>query len=126
MTRPIGRGWATVDLERAERELRDLPAPGSTFEDAPRSSVLGARCRRARGPSDKWIVILEPDAEGRIAGFLARHGEGWAATWEPGEEATMAPIGRPRAGPLGPEILAADQPTTGPYWLIVTPATIDT
>jgi hypothetical protein len=62
--RPIGRGWATVDLERAERELRELIVAGSSFEDAARSGALGARCRRARGSDGEWILVLEPDSEG--------------------------------------------------------------
>ena len=27
------------------------------------------------------IVLLEPSTEGRLAATLARHGEGWCATW---------------------------------------------
>ena len=89
------------------------------FTAAERSQLLGARCRRAATGDDEWIVLLEPDTEGRLAAFLARHGEGWAVTWEVGG-ATR----RGTPGPLGPE-LAGDQPVRGPFRLILTPATIE-
>jgi hypothetical protein len=125
MTTRIGRGWATVDLERAEADLRELIAHDAVFERVPRSAVLGARCRRAQSVVGDWIVLLEPDTEGRLAGSLARHGEGWAATWVLPDGASAA-AGRPIDGPFGPEVLAADQPGSGPFLLIVTAATIDT
>ena len=124
MTRVVGRGWATVDLERAEAELRHLAA-GARFDDAERSAWLGARCRRARatdGTDGEWIVLLEPDTEGRLAAFLARNGEDWAATWEVADDETV--VGS-RPGPLGPERLASDQPMTGPFRLRTTAATIE-
>lgn len=125
MTQSIGRGWATVDHERAERQLRDLIAPGGRFEDAPRSAVLGARCRRVRAVDGDWIVMLEPDTEGRLAGFLARNGEGWAATWERKDGGSIGGSSRPLDGPFGPELLEPGQPTHGPFRLIATAATID-
>ncbi len=92
MSRPVGRGWATVELDRAEEEVRkvlvaellfrDVAAAELLFRHTPRSALLGARCRRARTPDGEWIVLLEPDTEGRLGAFLARHGEGWAATWD--------------------------------------------
>jgi hypothetical protein len=121
MTRPIGRGWATVDLDRAEAGLRGLIGDGADFEDAPRSTSLGAKARRARGIDGDWIVLLEPDTEGRLAGFLARHGEGWAATWR----AVDSIPGRAVTGPIGAELLAADQPIRGPFRLLVAAATIE-
>jgi hypothetical protein len=128
MTRVVARGWATVDLDRAEEELRALVVVGGPFEEATRSELLGARCRRARvadpGASDgepSWLVVLEPDTEGRLAAFLARHDEGWAATWAVGEEdASQA-----RPGPLGPETLSAGRPASGPFRLLVAAATIE-
>jgi hypothetical protein len=127
VTTQIGRGWATVDLDRAEGDLRDLIAADGVFRDAPRSGVLGARCRRARAAHGDWIVLLEPDTEGRLAAFLARNGEGWAATWVHSDAAgaNEAATGRPLDGPFGPEALAADQPGTGRSLLVVTAATID-
>jgi hypothetical protein len=119
----VGRGWATVDLDRAERDVRDALATDLVFAEAIRSALLGARCRRAAAPDGEWIVLLEPDTEGRLAGFLARHGEGWAATWEQGPLAASGV-----AGPLGPELLARDQPprtVRGPFRLLLTTATIE-
>ena len=120
----VGRGWATVDIERAAVELADLIGGGG-FDDAARSTWLGARCARARAldrTDGEWIVLLEPDTEGRLAGFLARHGEGWAATWE---SAGYAELVGPRAGPLGPETLQPGHPIGGPFRLSTTAATID-
>jgi hypothetical protein len=125
MTQSIGRGWATIDHERAERQLRDLIADGRRFEDAPRSAVLGARCRRAQAVDGPWIVLLEPDTEGRLTGFLARNGEGWAATWERAGRGSINGSDQPIDGPFGPESLEPGQPTNGPFRLIVTAATID-
>ena len=124
MRRIVGRGWATVDSERAAAELSDLVGDGG-FDIVERSAWLGASCRRARAldaTDGEWIVLLEPDTEGRLAGFLARHGEGWAATWEDVGEAAFAGS---RPGPLGPETLEADQPMSGPFRLTVTAATIE-
>ena len=119
----VGRGWATVELERAAVEhARDLVA-GTSFEPARRSEVLGARCLRGRAADGSgWVVLLEPDSEGLISGYLARHGEGWAATWT----VTPAAPGM-QPGPLGDE--AADRAggtsRWGPFRLRVVPATID-
>ena len=90
------------------------------FAEAERSRLLGARCRRAATPDGEWIVLLEPDTEARLAASLARHGEGWAVTWDAGASARA---GTP--GPLGPELLAGDQPVRGPFRLILTTATIE-
>jgi hypothetical protein len=118
---PIATGWATVDLDRAVGEhVADL-ASGVVFEPAPRSAVLGARCvRGASRNGDGWVVLLEPDTEGRLTGFLARHGEGWAATWlagDPGSGATP--------GPVGPESIEPGGAREGPFRLRVAPATIE-
>ncbi|HEV8696430.1 MAG TPA: hypothetical protein VGQ89_01960 [Candidatus Limnocylindrales bacterium] len=126
MSRPIGRGWATVELERAAGELADLLRRGAAFEPAARSVVLGAQCRRGI-PADgsHSILILEPDTEGRLALFLARHGEGWAATWL-GEDGAAPQVGAARgSGPLGPESLEPGGPPAGPFRLRVSPATIE-
>ncbi len=120
MTRAVGRGWATVELDRAEAEVRAAAGVDLRFVAAERSRLLGARCRRASTPDGGWVVLLEPDTEARLAAFLAWHGEGWAVTWEAG--ASKRP-GTP--GPLGPELLAGDQPVRGPFRLILAPATIE-
>jgi hypothetical protein len=137
MSRTIGRGWATVDLDRAAAEMRHLLPSGGAFEAAERSEALGARCHRAWAgarevaagasvatvdePDADWIVLLEPDTEGRLAAFLARNGEGWAATWT--RAADDAATGRP--GPLGPESLTPGEATQGPFRLVLTAATIE-
>jgi hypothetical protein len=120
LTGAVGRGWATVDIDRAEAEVRAALGVDLRFAEAERSRLLGARCRRAATPDGEWIVLLEPDTEGRLAAFLARHGEGWAVTWE----VSGAPR-RGTPGPLGPELLPAGQPVRGPFRLILTPATIE-
>lgn len=126
MSRPIARGWATVELDRAAGELTGLLRSGTAFEPAARSVVLGAQCRRGiAADGSHSILILEPDTEGRLALFLARHGEGWAATWLAGDGAALE-AGAPRgSGPLGPESLEPGGPPAGPYRLRVPPATIE-
>ncbi|HEX2469121.1 MAG TPA: hypothetical protein VHK05_00910 [Candidatus Limnocylindrales bacterium] len=130
MNRVVGRGWATVELERAASELAGSLAPDTLFEAAPRSAILGARCLRGRAGHDfeendggaDWIVLLEPDTEGRLAAFLARSGEGWAATWT----MTTSPKGTNGApGPLGEERLDHTRRAAGPYRLLLSAATIE-
>jgi hypothetical protein len=127
VTRLVGRGWATVDLERAATDLADRLAPGARFEATARSAILGGRCMRARAGPDgdgaDWIVLLEPDTEGRLAGYLARFDEGWAAIWEVSDhEAGDRQLST--EGPLGDERLVA--PTAvGPFRLLLSAATID-
>jgi hypothetical protein len=123
---PIARGWATVDLDRAADELVSLLRPGAAFEPATRSEVLGARCLRGiAADGSHAILILEPDTEGRLAAFLARHGEGWAAIWL-SEDGAAPRTGRARgSGPLGRETLEGGGPPGGPFRLRVSPATIE-
>jgi hypothetical protein len=122
----IGRGWATVELDRAAGELADLLDEGAAFADAPRSALLGARCRvgraRAGDGAARWIVLLEPDTEGRVAAFLARAGEGWAADWDL-DEPPDQDVGV--AGPLGEERLAERSRPAGPFRLRLAAATIE-
>jgi hypothetical protein len=138
-------GWATVDLDRAADELRPLLLAGASFVTAPDSELLGARCRvgpfggspgadaaaGAAGPPVRawFLVLVEPTTEGRLAATLARHGEGWCATWTTAESAdpraTSGPRSVVRDGPFGRERLAIDGPVSGPHHLWVEPATID-
>ena len=116
-------GWATVELDRAARELAHLLAPGAGFGAAASSAILGARCRSgpAAGEAGLWIALLEPDTEGRLAGTLARSGEGWAATWvliAPAGPGTGA-LSAPRPGPFGAERLLLGLPPTGLHRLVV-------
>jgi hypothetical protein len=82
--RTVAVGWATVELDRAALELAaELGIASDRFGEAVGSPLLGARCRLAVGllPDDVAVVLLEPDTEGRLAGRLARFGEGPAAVW---------------------------------------------
>ena len=128
MPRPLARGWATVEIERAALELAERLRPGAAFEPVARSAVLGARCVRGLAfEGVEWIVLLEPDTEGRLAGYLARHGEGWAATWlaaDDGVNGSAVQDGT-SPGPFGPEWLEVDEPRAGPFRLRVSPATIE-
>ena len=125
----LGVGWATVELDRAARELAHLLVPGSAFADAPSSVLLGARCRVGPAADDAvlQIVLLEPDSEGPLAATLARGGEGWAATWiltspvsprmaDPGRSGALS---TPRPGPFGPERLLLGGRRPAPHRLIV-------
>jgi hypothetical protein len=126
-------GWATVDLDRAALELAPLLVPGTTFEAAPDCEPLGAHCRigRVAAPAAdgaSLVILLEPSTEGRLAVTLARHDEGWCATWWPpdgapvGEGALQTSARRP--GPLGPERLVLGGPLSGPHRLLVEAVTI--
>ena len=138
--RPIlAVGWATVELDRAGQELASVLLPGTSFQPGPPSEHLGARCRVG------WVapafveelaaivVLLEASTEGRLAATLARHGEGWCATWASGaaesaESAESAPGGRlsvVKSGPLGPEWLLMGGPVSGSHRLVVEAATIE-
>ena len=72
-------GWATVDLERAERDIGEALGVELDTKPSPRERKLGATARTTHvfgdGPA---LTLLEPDTEGRLAGILARHGEGVA------------------------------------------------
>ncbi len=108
-----GIGWATVDAERAKRELDELLALDDEADEAsahgwveqPRDGGLGARVwlRSAPDVADRpWLVVLEPDTEGRLAASLARHGEGVAAVY----------VG---AGPYRAGVVRAGGPAWGPH-----------
>jgi hypothetical protein len=119
VVRPLAMGWATVDLDRAAGELAaslNLPGDGP-FRAAPRSAILGGTCRIATGvlPDGGSLVLLEPDTEGRLAGWLARFDEGPVAAWlviDGPPSAELEAFGRAGlvpssegAGPFGPERL---------------------
>lgn len=115
-------GWATVELDRAARELSHLLAAGAAFAPADASVILGARCRT--GPAAEaglWIALLEPETEGRLAGALARDGEGWTASWVlAGHTGTSAAaLSAARPGPFGPERLVLGIPSGGPHRFVV-------
>lgn len=128
-------GWATVELERAARELGT--AFDLEFVEAPGSLHLGCACRRSVATVDGvHVVLLEPSTEGRLALTLARHGEGLVAAWirdATGRE-RAGPTGgagrsarttsAARRGPFGVERLVLGGPVSGPHHLLVERATI--
>ncbi len=90
----IGMGWATVDLERTASEVLELH-----FDDSGDESALGARALGTKVGSIE-LLLLEPSTEGRLAGWLARNGEGVAVIYVEGAGAADAPpvntaLGRP-------------------------------
>lgn len=110
-----GFGWATVEAERARREFDELlgaRAHERLWSEQPRDPALGARAwlRQAPGGDHRpWLVVLEPDTEGRLAASLARHGEGIAVvylgtgTYRPGAVRPGGPAWGPHVVVLGPE-----------------------
>jgi len=120
---PLALGWATVELERAAAELAgELGFSVAAFLPASDSIVLGARCRVAYGvlPDGKPLAVLEPRTEGRLAGWLARRGEGPAATWtRPADPTPGRRHGPAYPGPFGPERLLPDGPAHGPIALLI-------
>jgi hypothetical protein len=118
-------GWATVELDRAARELGS--AFGLDFVDVAGSVHLGCACRRSVATIDGvHVVLLEPTTEGRLAVTLARHGEGLAAAWlrAPSDPAEQRPSSVARPGPFGTERLALGGSPSGPHRLLVSGATI--
>jgi len=102
----VAIGWATVEIERAERELGAAIGTAGTWADAPRDALLGARAavHRSIAAEQPLVVVLEADTEGRLAASLARHGEGVAAAYVtalPGTRLVAGAFGIPAGGPLG-------------------------
>lgn len=131
--RPVAVGWATVELDRAARELgAALGIAARDFLGAVDSLALGARCRVAHRalPGGVALVLLEPATEGRLAASLARLGEGPTAVWlavddPPAAIAALrlARVGTSaeRVGPFGTERLLIDGPIHGPHRLLIQP-----
>ena len=115
-------GWATVELDRAEATIG--PQFGTTFVEATRDSLLGASVRRSTNGAPK-VALLEPDTEGRLAGALARHGEGLVVLYlsVPGLDAIPAHLAtRSGTGPFGPARLLLNGPPAGPFLILLDPA----
>lgn len=117
----VGVGWATVELDRAVRELDGL----TTFAGAPRDITLGATARRIPlGDRPRpAVVLLEPDTEGLLAAALARFGEGVRAVYlGPLDRADVDDtpnLGPSRPGPLGPARLVLGRQKWGPHVLVL-------
>ena len=102
----VAIGWATVEIERAERELETAIGDSGSWAEAPRDALLGARAAvyRSSAAERPLVVVLEPDTEGRLAASLARHGEGVAAAYvtvRAGAVLAAGAFGIPAGGPLG-------------------------
>lgn len=121
------RGWATVELDRAEVEAAaDLHTLGvARAEAAPDEHVLGARCRLLSFDAGTEVLLLEPSTEGRLAAALARYGEGYLVLYlladggatERARRAGFA-LTTERGGPFGPERLVLTAPRDGPYLIL--------
>jgi hypothetical protein len=118
-------GWATVELDRAEVERGRVSAdrgPAPRIEDAPDDELLGARCRLVTADTAPSEVLLEPNTEGRLAGSLARFGEGLAAAYLLGEadavdraRASGIVLSAEGGGPFGRQRLVVAGPRWGPH-----------
>lgn len=73
--RLVAIGLATVDAERSA-----LQHGLGALEPAGEDTLLGARAWTIGGPGRR-LLLLEPSTEGRLAGWLARAGEGYAAIY---------------------------------------------
>jgi hypothetical protein len=100
--------WATVDLDRAERELGAILGAPLAAVGAARDPTLGATVRIAQPfgqPPEPALLLVEPDTEGRLAALLARHGEGVVGIEVQSDgavrriELTSGPGGPPPPGP---------------------------
>ena len=116
-----GIGWATVEFERAAREL----APIGRFEATHRDATLGAASLRSpQGDRPGPVtVLLEPDTEGLLAASLAKFGEGVRVVYlGPLDRADVDDtpnLGPSRPGPLGPARLVIGRPRWGPHVLVL-------
>jgi hypothetical protein len=127
--RPLAIGWATVEAERAERELAEaLGVSIGVFADAPDDPLLGARCRTAQGGPASFVTVLEPATEGRLAWSLARLGEGPLVVWLALADLPVEGLSAPADGPFGPERLVVGAPRDGRHVLLLDrgPGTIPT
>lgn len=123
----VGIGWATVELDRAATELG---SSGYHVEPAELEVLLGATARVGRlADGGPLAILLEPFTEGRLAAFLARHGEAPAVLYlapPAGElEAAVARLAaagirtRGGNGPLGPATLILGRPADEPQLMLV-------
>jgi hypothetical protein len=134
--RPLAVLWATVDLDRALRDLGTHDrVPSGTVINAVDDPLLGARVVivPAHPPENETLAIAEPSTEGRLAATLARRGEGPAGRYlavpigldEIGVRAATAgvTISRPELGPFGRAVLVLG-PAGGPHVIVVEPPAV--
>ena len=127
----VGIGWATVELERAARELgAQLGLAPGAWVPAARDALLGARAWSALAPVDAGpaIVLLEPDTEGRLAATLVRFAESVAAVYlrdRPAGAAAPVPVSTEdhasavAHSALGPARVVVGGPAWGPHVLLL-------
>jgi hypothetical protein len=129
--------WATVDLERSVARLRTAPAsaganadPGSADPlQAADDPLLGARVLVLTTGDGQQVAVAEPSTEGRLAGTLARHGEGHVGAYLEtpvdlevvGARAAAAhvPLSRPAFGPFGRSVLVLPGKLTSQLLILV-------
>jgi hypothetical protein len=128
--RLIAEIHGTVELERAlaERGL-DLAAAQTAVADP----LLGARVVVA-GTGSRAFAIAEPSTEGRLAGALARHGEGVVGRYvaapvalaEVGRLAAAAGlvVSRTERGPFGDELVVIGGQIGARQVILVDPARV--
>ena len=115
--------WATVDADRA---IRDLGRGGERLADDP---LLGASVWLVRYETGAAITLAEPTTEGRLAAGLARFGEGPAGRYVEASgglaavvrraAAAQIVLSRPVNGPFGRSVLVLGGPAAGPHLILV-------
>lgn len=122
-------GWATVELDRAERDVaaRFASLGQTRARDVPDDALLGARCRLVTfQPAERELLLLEPATEGRIAASLARFGEGPVVVYVLAPPSSLRNVLRDLrdaglvlsgegAGPFGRQRLVAGSPPWGAH-----------
>ena len=120
------RGWATVELDRAEVEVPATLARSGRVVATPAEpdDLLGASCRWLRFAGNE-VLLLEPSREGPLAASLARLGEGIVAVYlvvhDDAVEATRGAgfgLSTEGRGPLGRERLVLTGQRWGPHLLL--------
>jgi hypothetical protein len=127
--------WATVDLERSVARLRTASVganadPGSTASlRAANDPLLGARVLVLTTGDGRQVAVAEPSTEGRLAGTLARLGEGHVGAYLEtpvdlevvGARAAAAhiPLSRPAFGPFGRSVLVLPGKLTSQLLILV-------
>ena len=129
--------WATVDLERSLAGLRTAsasaganPDPGSADPlQAADDPLLGGRVLVLTTGDGRRVALAEPSTEGRLAGILARLGEGHVGAYLEtpvglmvvGLRAAAAhvPLSRPAFGPFGRSVLVPPRKLTSQLLILV-------